>query len=161
MEEEKLPDFEKGPPRNRATKIWGAMKSGGGALKRRIKTGTKIFPASIGARKESKYWRSMVKRGSSTTSKKQRRRKGAAPSAKTVERIIQIHNDSDLSRNLTMVSASNKWRIGWDICICLLLVYVFIVLPLEITYSQPSSKFWQDASVFVDVFFWVSTAIGV
>jgi len=58
-----------------------------------------------------------------------------------------------------MISINNPLRASWDILIIFCLVYIFFIVPLEVTFDEPSSTGWIILGNVVDLVFWTDIVI--
>jgi hypothetical protein len=58
-----------------------------------------------------------------------------------------------------MISINNPIRASWDVLIIICLVYIFLIVPLEVAFDEPSSIGWKTLGITVDLIFWVDIII--
>ena len=58
-----------------------------------------------------------------------------------------------------MCSINNPLRASWDVLIIFCLLYIFLIVPLEVAFDEPSSFGWKMLGITVDLILWVDIAI--
>ena len=84
-------------------------------------------------------------------------------SNKSIDDIVSTLNTTinsmEKQSHPLMISINNPIRATWDVLIIFCLTYIFLIVPLEVAFDEPSSTGWKMLGIVVDLIFWVDIII--